>query len=97
MGYSHPINKKTNFKNVLKHIFFNRNYPKAIPYITSYYKKFWGFCLSFNQFRKLDPKKKYHFHIDSKFKNGNMHYAELLIKGKSKKFDLFLYMSSIYG
>lgn len=85
VGYSHPINKKTNFKNVLKHIFFNRNYPKAIPYITSYYKKFWGFCLSFNQFRKLNPKKKYHFFIKSKFTVGKMNYSELLIKGKSKK------------
>ena len=85
VGYSHPINKKTYFKNVLKHIFFNRNYPKAIPYITSYYKKFWGFCLSFNQFKKLNPKKKYHFLIKSKFTVGKMHYSELLIKGKSKK------------
>ena len=85
VGYSHSIDKKYFLKSVKKHIFFNSNYKKAIPYITSYYKKFWGFCLSYNQFKKLDLNKKYHFHIDSKFKNGNMHYAELLIKGKSKK------------
>ena len=27
--------------------------PKSIPYITSYYKKDWGFCLSHNEYKSL--------------------------------------------
>lgn len=85
VGYSHPINKRIKLIHAQKNIFFNKNLPNSIPYITSYYKKFWGFCLTYNQYKKLDLKKKYHFYIDSKLINGKMHYAEYLIKGRSKK------------
>ena len=85
VGYSYPINKKTTLDNVKNNIFYDKTLPNAVPYITSYYKKFWGFCLSYNEFKKLKPKKKYLFFIDSKLFKGKMHYSELLIKGKSKK------------
>jgi len=85
VGYSSPIDIKTTLKKVKKNIFYDKTLPNAIPYVTSYYKKFWGFCLPFNKFKKLNTKKKYHFFIDSKLFNGKMHYSELLIKGKSKK------------
>ncbi len=85
VGYSSSINKRTYFKNVKKHIFTLKNMPKAIPYVTSYYKRFWGFCLEYYKLNKLKKNKKYHFYINSKFKNGFMNYGEYLIKGKSKK------------
>lgn len=85
VGYSQPINKKIKLNETKKNIFFNKNRPRAIPYVTSYYKKLWGFCISYNQYKKMLPNKKYHFFIDSKFLNGKMHYSELVIKGKSKK------------
>ena len=85
VGYSYPINKKTTLDNVKNNIFYDKTLPNAVPYITSYYKKFWGFCLSYNEFKKLKPKKKYLFFIDSKLFKGKMHYSEMLIKGKSKK------------
>ena len=58
--------------------------PNAIPYRTSYYKKDWGFCVSFNDYKKLnDPY--YNVLIKTKFKKGYMRYGEIFIKGKSKK------------
>ena len=65
-------------------------YPKAIPYITSYYKKYWGFCVSNEDKIKIkknyNDKDKFRIFINSKFlKNGYLNYGELLIKGKSKK------------
>ena len=85
VGYSRPIKKSASLDEVKEHIYYDKKNPSAIPYVTTYYKKNWGFCVSYNQYKKLNKKKKYFFYINSKFKSGKMHYAELLIKGKSKK------------
>ena len=54
--------------------------------ILLYYKKYWGFCLSYNQFKKKIKGNNFKVLIKSKFnKNGNLNYGELIIKGKSKK------------
>ena len=85
VGNSISINKWMNYKELKKNLFFSDKVPDAIPYVTSYYKKNWGFCLSKKNFLKLNKYKKYNPQIKSKFVNGNMNYAEMLIKGKSKK------------
>lgn len=81
VSYSTPINKKINLTNLNKHLFSLPDQPNAIPYITSYYKNFWGFCLTHIQRKKL-KKDNYKVFIDSEFKKGKMHYAEVLLKGK---------------
>ena len=55
-----------------------------MPYVTSYYKKRWGFCLSENEKKKL-PKGKYRVFIDSNFKNGNLKAAQAIIKAPQRK------------
>tara|TARA_B110000967_G_C18851011_1_gene544619 strand:+ start:175 stop:1458 length:1284 start_codon:yes stop_codon:yes gene_type:complete len=90
IGYSTPLNTTLSKKNFFKNLFFLKNQPKAIPYITSYYKKKWGFCVSYNQFKKFNKryssKDKFKIVINSSFKNnGNLNYAELILKGKSKQ------------
>jgi aminopeptidase-like protein len=84
VGYSMPINKIISKKDLLKHIYTQKDQPNSVPYVTSYYKKRWGFCLSENEKRKL-PKGKYRVFIDSNFKNGNLKAAHAVIKGSSKK------------
>lgn len=84
VGYSYPINKTLNKKELLKYVFTQKNQSDAIPYVTSYYKKRWGFCMSENQKKKL-PSGKYKIFIDSNFKKGHMEMAQLTLKGKSKK------------
>ena len=37
LGYSIPKKIKISKKKLLKHLYFLKNYPDAIPYITSYY------------------------------------------------------------
>ena len=39
VGYSTPVNKYIPKKHLIKNLYFLRNQPKAIPYVTSYYKK----------------------------------------------------------
>ena len=62
---------------------FKKSLPNAIPYVVSYYKSNWGFCLSYNQFKKL-KQGKYEVFIDSKFSKGSLTYGELLIPGSTK-------------
>ena len=68
----------------LKHIYSLKNQPKSIPYVTSYYKKNWGFCL-----RELEKKKlknnKYKVFINSKFTKGSLDLSHAIFKGKSRK------------
>lgn len=90
INYSQPVNKIILKKNLIKRLFSIKNIPNAIPYITSYYKKYWGFCLSHNQkksiIKKYNVKDKFFVKIDSSFlKHGNLNYGELILRGKTKK------------
>ena len=84
IGYSQPINKKMNRETLLKNIYTQKNQPNAIPYVTSYYKKRWGFCMSEKQKKSL-PKGNYKVFIDSDLKRGFLEIMQAKITGKSKK------------
>ncbi len=90
VGYSIPIKKNLSKKELFKNLYFLKNQPKAIPYITSYYKRRWGFCISYDEYNILDRRyssnDKFKVVINSNFnKKGNLNYGELILKGKSKK------------
>ena len=84
MGYSRKIKKSLSLKDLQKNLFSLKHSPNAIPYITSYYKKDWGFCLKHSEREKL-KKGIYKVFINAKFEPGKMHYGEIFIKGKLKK------------
>jgi aminopeptidase-like protein len=90
MGYSIPIIKNMKKKDFFKNLYYLKNQPDAIPYVTSYYKKRWGFCITYKQFKKINQsysdKDFFKIVIDSSFKkNGNLNYGELVLKGKSSQ------------
>ena len=90
VGYSIPINKIISKKNLFKNIHSLPKQPKAIPYITSYYKRYWGFCLSHNNmlkiYKKYNNSEKFRVVIKSNLNsNGYLNYGELILKGKSKE------------
>ena len=90
VGYSIPINKYITKKELLKNLYFLKDQPKAIPYITTYYKKRWGFCVSFDQLNKIQKeysnKDIFKVVINSNFKKkGFLNYGELILKGESKE------------
>lgn len=88
VGYSKNIKKKINLSELKKKLHFIKKLPTAIPYVTSYYKKYWGFCIEYNKYKKLH-KGIYEICIKSKFKKGNLNYGEIIIKGTSKKEIMF--------
>jgi aminopeptidase-like protein len=88
VGYSEPVNFHLTLAELENHLYSLPNQPEAIPYVTSYYNRTWGFCLSQQQ-RDSFRDGVYHVYIDSSFKKGNLNYAELYIRGKSDK-EIFL-------
>ena len=51
VGYSIPIKSYFNLNKVKKHIHTIKKQPNAIPYVTSYYKRTWGFCMPYKNFK----------------------------------------------
>ena len=90
VSYSTPIKKKIIKKKLLNHLHSIPSMPNAIPYVTSYYKKYWGFCDTNNIKKKINQEykdtDKFLVTINSKLKNnGNLEYGEYTIKGKSNE------------
>ena len=84
VGYSIPVHKKLSLTDLQKHLHSIPKQKKAIPYVTSYYKESWGFCISEEERNKL-TEGEYEVYIDSELFNGNLTYGEVIIKGESKK------------
>jgi len=79
MSYSTPVNKIMPLSELNKNLHSISSQPKYIPYVTSYYKKNWGFCLSHSQRLKL-KNENYKVFIDSSLKKGFVEWGELLLK-----------------
>ncbi len=82
LGYSEPVKGKFTYDELQPHLYTLPEQPELIPYLTSYYKRRWGFCMSHIEFEKLDKAETYEVFIDSTLDdNGSMTIAEATIKG----------------
>ena len=55
--HSVPVKKWISKKDLIKKLHYDETLPSAIPFVTTYYKKYWGFCMSKNNIKKLKRKK----------------------------------------
>lgn len=84
VNYSIPFEGELTLDELKKHLHTLPNQPDLIPYVTSYYEKRWGFCLSQKQYDALEDIK-YEVKIDSTLEPGSLTYADLVIPGESEK------------
>ena len=84
VGYSIPVDVWLTRDELDKHLYSLPKQPNAIPYITSYYREHWGFCLTHKQRSEL-PDGKYHAVIKSTLSDGELNYGEIILKGSEDK------------
>ena len=85
VNFSEPYSGIVSYKELNKHLFSNKDFPDAVPYVTSYYKNNWGFCISYNKRKKLNKKIRYRVDIKTKKKDGFLKYGSCFLKGKSNE------------
>ncbi len=84
VGYSEPISKIMSRDDLEPHLHTCHTDPEAIPYLTSYYKSRWGFCLSQKQKDALGHGP-LAVHINSKLSDGWLRYGELIVPGETSQ------------
>ncbi len=89
VGYSVAVDQEMCFEELDAHLHYLTELPDAIPYITSYYTKRWGICLSYNQYKQLDRTQSYRVKIDATHFKGFLNYGEVYIPGKTRQ-EIFL-------
>ena len=84
----HLLNYSTGFRGEVtreeldEHLHSRADMPDVIPYVTSYYKPRWGFCLPHRVREKL-PAGTYRVMIDADHIDGSMSLGEAVLKGET--------------
>lgn len=88
VGYSVPFSGVLPLTELREHIYTLPDKPDAIPYITSYYKERWGFCMTHEQFQAL-PDGEYQVTVNTELFPGELQVGEAVLPGSSDKEILF--------
>lgn len=83
VGYSEPVSTEMTLEELQPHLHSLPAMPEAIPYVTSYYERRWGFCVSQRVRDRLQPIK-YRIVIDSTLAPGSLSYGEIVLPGKDQ-------------
>ena len=84
VGYSEAVDREVSLAELKKHLHTLPDLPGAIPYVTSYYSRDWGFCLAHEVFQSLLDGT-YRVFIDSDLKPGKLTIGTLTIPGQTEE------------
>jgi aminopeptidase-like protein len=84
VGYSEPISTEMTLEELQPHLHSLPAMPDAIPYVTSYYERRWGFCLSQRVRDTLRPGQ-FRVVIDSTLAPGSLSYGEIILPGSGDR------------
>ena len=88
VSHSVPIHDNLALDDLQAHLHSLPDQPAAIPYRTSYYSEDWGFCLSEQVRRSLEPGR-YEVLIDAELTSGRVELGEVVIQGEADAEVLF--------
>src|SRR3989338_38812 len=84
LNFSEPFKGVMPLKELKKQLYTLPSQPKAIPYLTSYYKRRWGFCLAHEEYSKL-PEGLYTVVVDTEIKKGFLEIGEAVLPGRGQQ------------
>lgn len=84
VSYSVPFRGTLSLEQLKEHLHSLPEHPDWIPYRTSYYKEYWGFCLRHRDLERL-PAGTYEVCVETTLEAGSLSYAECLVPGESDR------------
>lgn len=84
VGYSIPFRGRLSRQELNEHLYSLPDLPTAIPYVTSYYRARWGFCLS-HEHRAQLPDGEYEVVVDTELTPGSVTIADCVLPGTSRR------------
>lgn len=83
ISHSEPFKGLVPLEELLKHIHTLPDRPTAIPYVTAFYERKWGFCMPEAEVRELEDGD-YLVTVDTRLEPGSLTYGEMVIRGASQ-------------
>lgn len=84
VSYSEPIDAWLQWDELQPHLHSDAELPDAIPYVTSYYNRTWGFCLRHSDRLQLTPGR-YRAVVNAELRPGTMTYGEWILPGETDR------------
>lgn len=84
VNYSEPVDTELGLSELQQHLHSLPKLPDAVPYVTSYYKRNWGFCISHRQRESLQEGT-YRAVIETAFVDGTLPIGYAILPGESER------------